>query len=134
LLLSHPDLTGMPPKRLEHLIAELAEAQEAQREDARRTRRGAERRRARGAGPKPKLSAADRILATVLYLRKLCTQQVLGELFAVDRDSITRAVNEIRPLLAGHGHIITPSTARFPSPSDLIAYLVTEDTEIKQAC
>jgi hypothetical protein len=138
LLLSHPDLTGMPRERLDRLVDALAEAHDAGREQARRQRRGAERRRSRGAGPKPKLDTADRILATVLYLRRLCTQAVLGELFAVDRGTITDAVNEIRPLLAGHGHIITPSTARFPAAADLLAYLAAEGTgsasEIKPAC
>lgn len=131
-LLAHPDLTGIPRERLDRLIAELAEAQEARREQARSQRRGAERRRARGAGPKPKLEVADRILTTVLYLRKPCTQAVLGELFAVDKGTIGKAVQEISPLLDRHGYAITPSTARFPSPADLAAYLATG--EIKQAC
>jgi hypothetical protein len=137
-LLAHPDLTGMPRERLDHLIAELTEAHEARRESARRSRRGADRRRAQGAGPKPKLEAANRILATVLYLRKLCTQAVLGELFAVDKGTIGRAVQEISPLLNQHGYAVTPSTARFPSPADLAAYLATGGPEskakIKPAC
>jgi hypothetical protein len=125
----------MPRERLERLVDALAEAHDAGREQARRQRRGAERRRARGAGPKPRLDTADRILATILYLRKLCTQAVLGEMFAVDRGTITDAVNEIRPLLAEHGHTITPSTARFPAPADLLAFLgAKEPSEIKPAC
>jgi hypothetical protein len=88
--LSHPALTGMSRSRLDNLIADLAGPQETQREQARRQRRGAERRRAAGAGPRPRLTDADRVLATVLYLRKLCTQAVLAELFAVDRSRITR--------------------------------------------
>ena len=81
---------------------------------------------------------ADRILAAVLYLRRLCTHAVLGELFAVDRSRITEAIREIRPLLDEHGHAITPATARFPAPADLIAFLAAEDAEpatpIKPAC
>ena len=136
--LSHPALTGMSRQQLDDLIAELAGPQEAQREQARHQRRGTERRRAAGAGPRPKLTNADRILATVLYLRRLCTQAVLGELFAVDRSRITEAIREIRPLLEEHGHAITPATARFPAPADLIAFLAAEDaesaTQIKPAC
>ncbi len=94
---------------------------------------------AAGAGPRPKLTNADRILATVLYLRKLCTQAVLvGELCAVDRSRVTEAIREIRPLLEEHGHAITPATARFPAPGDLIAFLAAEDaesaTQSKPAC
>jgi hypothetical protein len=136
-LLRHPDLTGMSRDQLEDMIRELAEPQAEQREQARQARRGTERRRAAGAGPKDKLPPADRILATILYQRKLCTHAVLGQLFAVDTDTITRAVKETRPLLEQHGYVITPSTARFPAPNDLIAF-VGNDTErraeIKPAC
>ncbi|HEY3952684.1 MAG TPA: ISAzo13 family transposase [Streptosporangiaceae bacterium] len=138
VMLSHPALTGMSRQHLHDLIAELAEPQEAQREQARRQRRGTERRRAAGAGPRPKLTNADRILATVLYLRKLCTQAVLSELFAVDRSRLTEAIRGTRPLLEEHGHAITPATARFPAPGDLIAFLAAEDaesaTQSKPAC
>ncbi len=137
-MLSHPALTGMSRRHLDDLIAELAGPQEAQREQARHRRCGAERRRAAGAGPHPKLISADRILATVLYLRRLCTQAVLGELFAVDRSTITEAIREIRPLLEQRGHAITPATARFPAPADLIAFLAAENaepaTQVKPAC
>src|SRR5436190_14135918 len=138
VMLSHPALTGMSRQQLDGLIAELAEPQQAQREQARRQRRGTKRRRAAGAGPRPKLTNADPILATVLYLRRLCTQAVLGELFTVDRSRVTEAIREIRPLLEEHGHAITPATARFPAPADLIAFLAAEDaesaTQTKPAC
>ena len=94
VMLSHPALTGMSRRHLDDLIAELAGPQEAQHEQARHQPRGTEHRRAAGAGPHPKLTNADRILATVLYLRKLCTQTVLGELFAVDRSRVTEAIRE----------------------------------------
>ncbi|PSK61674.1 hypothetical protein B0E53_06429 [Micromonospora sp. MH33] len=136
-LLSHPALTGMPRHHLDKLAAELAESQARQREQDRRERRGAERRRAAGAGPPIKLADANRVLATVLYLRKLCTQAVLADLFNVDRKTITIAVAQTRPLLEQHGHAITPSTARFPTRADLIAFLADEDSpppqEIKSA-
>jgi len=129
--LSHPALTGMSRSRLDNLIADLAGPQETQREQARRQRRGAERRRAAGAGPRPRLIDADRILATVLYLRKLCTQAVLAELFAVDRSRITEAIRETRPLLEERGHAIAPATARFPAPADLAAFLAIENSDGK---
>ena len=126
--LSHPALTGMSRRSLDDLIAGLAGPQEAQREQARHRRRGTERRRAAGAGPRLRLTDADRVLATVLYLRKLCTQAVLAELFAVDRSRITEAVRETRPLIEERRHAITPSTARFPAPADLIAFLAIENS------
>jgi hypothetical protein len=122
-LLSDPELTGMPRRHLAAITAALAQPQAAQREQHRNTRRGAPRRRAPGAGQKIKLADTDRVLATVLYLRKLCTQTVLAELFGVDRTIITKAVRDVSPLLRQHGHAVTPSTARFPTPADLTTFL-----------
>jgi hypothetical protein len=137
-LLTHPDLTGMPREQLDAVTTELAEPQAHQHEQSRHTRRGADRSRAPGAGRHPRLTDADRIPVTVLYLRKLCTQAVLGEIFAVDRTTITTAVRETRPLLHQHGHAITPSTARFPTPADLLTYIaesgVEPSTVAKPAC
>lgn len=83
--LSNPQLTGMPRHHLDALTAALAQSQAAQCEQRRRARRGAPGRRAQGAGRKIKLTDPDRVLATVLYLRRLCTQTVLADLFGVDR-------------------------------------------------
>ncbi|MEW2386641.1 hypothetical protein AB0873_32130 [Micromonospora sp. NPDC047707] len=52
----------MPRQQLDELAAEMTEFQAAQREQTRRARRGAERRRAAGAGPPIKLADADREL------------------------------------------------------------------------
>jgi hypothetical protein len=138
VLLAHPDLTGMPRENLDAITTQLAEPQAHQHEQSRHTRRGADRSRAQGAGRRPRLCDADRVLATVLYLRRLCTQAVLGEVFAVDRTTITTAIRETRPLLQQHGHAITPATARFPTREDLIAYISESDTEppteTKSAC
>jgi peptidoglycan/xylan/chitin deacetylase (PgdA/CDA1 family) len=104
--LRHPDLTGMTRQQLQALIRELIPALAEAREQSLRAQRGGERRRAPGAGATPKLSPADRILATVLYLRKLGTQELLGQLFEVDRKTITDAIGLVRPLLERHGHHI----------------------------
>jgi Rhodopirellula transposase DDE domain/Helix-turn-helix of DDE superfamily endonuclease len=128
-VLTHPDLTGMPREQLDAITTELAAPQGRQHEQSRHARRGADRSRAPGAGRHPRLCDADRVLATVLYLRKLCTQAVLGEIFAVDRTTITTAVRDTRPLLQQHGHTITPSTARFPTPADLLAYIAESRVE-----
>jgi hypothetical protein len=47
----------------------------------------------------------------------------------VDRTTITTAVRETRQLLQQHGHAITPSTARFPTPADLLAYIAESAVE-----
>ena len=136
--LADPELTGMSRRQLAAMTGELARSQAQQREQQRLTRRGAERRRAQGAGPRLKLTPADRVLATVLYLRKSCTQALLAELFTVDRKTITIAVQETRALLDQHGYVVAPSTARFHLPADLLAFIAEADTtpepEIKSAC
>lgn len=135
--LMHPELTGMTPGQLDTLTQTLTAPLAKAREHHREVHRGTERRRAAGAGGQDKLTPADRILATVLYQRRLCTQSVLAVLFAVDRATIGRVVQQIHPLLDQHGYTITPSTARFPAPADLIAFLAEDNnqpTEIKPAC
>lgn len=135
--LAHPVLTAMPRKELAAMTAQLACAQATEHEQRRHSQRGATRLRARGTGAKPKLTDADRVLSTVLYLRRLCTQAVLGELFTVDGTTISEAVREIRPLLGQHGFEIAPSTAQSPTPADLTAFLAgtpETPTETKSTC
>ncbi|MFJ8784618.1 transposase family protein [Streptomyces sp. NPDC102476] len=65
-------------------------------------------RRAAGAGAKHKLVFADRLLATLVHLRHGATHDVLACWFGVDRSTITRAIGEVRPLLAERGCIVAP--------------------------
>src|SRR5436305_975768 len=134
--LRNPELTGMPEAQLGQLIAELTPALEQLRERERRTHRGGPRQRARGAGAKDKLTPADRVLLTVLYLRKLGTRDLFAEFFDINGSTLTRAVHQVQPLLAEHGHTIAPSTARFRTPADVAAFLTTADDpiKIKPAC
>ncbi|MGY1503588.1 ISAzo13 family transposase [Streptomyces sp. QTS52] len=136
--LRDPELTGMTAAQLDSLVHALLPALAQRREQTRHEHRGGERRRRRGAGAKDKLSDADRILATVLCLRKIGTHDLLARLFGVTGSTLTRAVQEARPLLAEHDHAIHPSTARFRTPTDVAAHLDQYGThslkEIKPAC
>ncbi|WP_207916860.1 transposase family protein [Micromonospora sp. KC723] len=82
------------------LVAELGPVWQ-DRQQARLTTRT--RQRAVGAGARYKLVFVDRLLATLVCLRHGVTHDVLAAWFGVDRSTITRAVNEIRPLLAARG-------------------------------
>ncbi|MFJ9543835.1 ISAzo13 family transposase [Streptomyces sp. NPDC101225] len=124
--LQDPELTGMTRQKLRELIDTLTTPLEVQREQVLRTRRGHERLVAPGTGAKAKLAPADRILVTVLHLRKLATMDLLGELFGVTAMTISRAKQEVRPLLEAHGHDITASTARFRTPSDVAKFLASK--------
>ncbi|WP_398947505.1 ISAzo13 family transposase [Streptomyces sp. BK340] len=129
--LRSPELTGMPEPVLDKVVDQLDEL----REQGRRQKRGGERIRARGAGAKDKLTTAARVLATVLYLRKLGTRDLLAQLFGVNGSTITRAVRQVQPLLAEHGYTIPSSAARFRTPADVTAFLANSSpTAIKSAC
>ncbi|WP_330460075.1 ISAzo13 family transposase [Streptomyces sp. NBC_00820] len=133
--LRNPELTGMPEPMLDELICQLDGKLDELRERGRLQQRGGERIRARGAGAKDKLTTADRVLATVLYLRKIGTRDLLAQLFGVNGSTLTRAVHQVQPLLAEHGCTIPPSTARFRTPADIAAFLANSSpTEIKPAC
>ncbi|WP_420903176.1 helix-turn-helix domain-containing protein [Streptomyces antimycoticus] len=65
------------------------------------------RKRAVGAGAKHQLVFVDRLLAALVHLRHGTTHDVLACWFGVDRSTITRAIGEVRPLLAERGCTIT---------------------------
>ncbi|MEV7952832.1 ISAzo13 family transposase [Streptomyces sp. NPDC088141] len=134
--LRSPELTGMSEAELDHLVDELAPELAELRERQRLRQRGSERRRALGAGAKDKLTTADRVLATVLYLRKLGTRDLLAQLFGVTGSTLTRSIHQVQPLLAERDRTIPPSTARFRTPADVAAFLATANdrTKIKPAC
>ncbi|WP_242000063.1 transposase [Streptomyces klenkii] len=50
----------------------------------------------------------DRLLATLVHLRHGTTHDVLACWFGMDRSTITRAISEVRPLLAERGCTISP--------------------------
>ncbi|CAM5320292.1 ISAzo13 family transposase [Streptomyces hirsutus] len=130
-----PELTGMPEPALDKLVDQLTSRLDELGEQGRIQQRGSERIRARGAVAKDKLTAVDRVLATVLYLRRLGTRDLLAQLFGVSGSTLTRAVRQVQPLLAEHGYTIPPSTARCRTPADVTAFLANSSpTEVKSAC
>jgi len=129
--LQDPELTGMTRQQLSELVDALTPALEVQRERVLHARRGHERLVAPGTGAKAKLTPAERILATVLHLRKLATMDLLGQLFGVTAMTISRAKQEVSPLLEAHGHRINTSTARLRTPADVAAFLASDPTPTK---
>lgn len=107
---------------------------EIHREQELRTRRGHNRLVAPGAGAKPKLTSADRVLPTVLHVRKLATMDLLGQIFNTTAMTISRAAKDVRPLLEARGVHIPASTARFRTPTDIARYLDLDRNKIKPTC
>jgi transposase/DNA-binding transcriptional regulator YdaS (Cro superfamily) len=121
--LCDPLLTGMSRQELDALAARLAPAQAAQTEQRCYQQRGGRRRRAPGAGSRPLLGDADRILITIVYLRQVCSQQVLSEMLEVNPTSIGQAIAATRRLLEEQRHSVTPTTLSFSHAQDLLGYL-----------
>jgi DDE superfamily endonuclease/Helix-turn-helix of DDE superfamily endonuclease len=86
-----------------------------------RRRRGRDRLRAEGAGRRPDLVFTGRVLVTLAVLRLQIPRAALAVMYGVDRSTITRAVREVRPLLAGRGYA-TPAGPRLHTLADVFAY------------
>jgi hypothetical protein len=121
--LSHPVFTGLSRQHLGELTAALADPWTAAHQGALRQRRGHQRRRAAGAGPTHRLVFCDRVLVTLVHLRFQLPHLALAVLYGVDRSTVTRAVHEIRPLLAARGFAV-PATpgVRLHTLADVFAY------------
>ncbi|WP_073919461.1 helix-turn-helix domain-containing protein [Streptomyces sp. CB02009] len=68
------------------------------------------------------MALIHRLLATLVRLRHGATHDVLACWFGVDRSTITRAVGEVRPLLAERGCTIAAG-ARLRTLADVIEHL-----------
>ncbi|MFJ3692327.1 transposase family protein [[Kitasatospora] papulosa] len=130
--LSHPVFTGLQPRRLGALVGELAHAWMASEEGRLHNRRGRGRLRAAGAGPNHQLVFTDRIIVTLVVLRLQLPHAALAVLYGVDRSTITRAVHEIRPLLAARGFAVPGRLdLRLRTLEDVFAYAAAEGVELR---
>src|SRR3954469_20048264 len=91
-------LTGLTPAAFHRLLGEVTAADEQAR-TRRATRPG--RRRKAGAGRKPALSLADRLLMLLVYYRTYVPHTFLGFLFGLDDSNVSRSNRRLEPLLAG---------------------------------
>ena len=124
--------TGLKPRRLGKLIADLADAWTAAEEARLRERRGHDRMRAPGAGPEHDLPFTDRVIVTLVYLRLQIPQAALAALYGVDRSTVTRAVREIRPLLAACGFAVPGEPGvRLRTLADVFAYAAARGVELR---
>ncbi len=82
---------------------------------------GVRRHRIAGPGRQCELECADRVLVTLAVLRLQIPHAGLALMFEVDRSTITRAVHQVRPLLAVRG-FATPEGHTLPALADVFAY------------
>lgn len=127
---AHYAFTGISVHHLRQLLDELRPAFEAAREGRLRDRRRGERRRRPGAGRLPVLTFTDRVVLTLVYLRLAIPHEALAVVFAVERSTVTRAIGQIRPLLANRG-FATPSGLRLRTLADVFAYAAAENITLR---
>ncbi|WP_176735584.1 transposase family protein [Actinacidiphila rubida] len=129
---SHQLFTGISRHHLSGLVEELAQPGQAAVEGRRHEARGGARQRAAGAGARHQLVFVDRLVATLIHLRHDLPHAVLGLLFGLDRSTITRAVGEVRVLLAQRGWVVPGQPGlRLRSLADVFAYAQAEGIELR---
>jgi len=122
-LLTHPALTGTSRADYHALQTRIAVPYAAIVEQRRYQQRGGDKRPGtRGGVFRQKITDADRILATVLSQRKLCSLETLAELFDVSRGTIRNAMHDVVPLLNEDGFTATPSQQRFSTAAEIRAF------------
>src|SRR5213078_1441956 len=84
------------------------------------------------AGPGHELTFTDRVVATLVCLRFQLPHAALALFYRVDRATITRAVGEIRPLLAARGFAVLGKPGlRLRTLADVFAYAAAEGVELR---
>jgi hypothetical protein len=129
--LSAPTLTGMSRQELHQLTQRLTPRQAAHAERRTHQRRGGPRQPGTRRGVFPqKITNSERVLLTVLHLRRLCTLDVLADALGdVCRSAIGNAVRETRPLLEQDGPIPPPAAIRYRTATELLtAATASRDT------
>nr|WP_204366926.1 transposase family protein [Nocardiopsis ganjiahuensis] len=85
-----------------------------------------------GAGARHRLVFTDRLVVTLIHLRHDLPHAVLGLLFGVDRSTVTRAVGQIRALLAERGCAVPDRPGiRLRTVEDVFAYAQAEGVELR---
>jgi hypothetical protein len=125
--LSHRIFTGLSRADLGALIGELAAGWDAAQEGRLYDRRGRARLRAAGAGPGHELAFTDRVVVTLVVLRLQLPHAAVAVLHGVHRSTISRAIAEVRPLLAGRGYAVPGRPGvRLRTLADVFAYAAAE--------
>ncbi|MER6564607.1 transposase family protein, partial [Streptomyces sp. NPDC001027] len=130
-VLAHRLFTGISRRHLACLIEELAQPWQAGVEGRRHAARGGARKRAEGAGARHQPVFVDRLAATLIRLWHGLPHSVLGLLFGVDRSTVTRAITEVRTLLAERGAAPGRPGLRVRTLPDVFAYAQAEGIELR---
>jgi hypothetical protein len=125
--LTDPTLTGMSREALHLLLEELIVPYAAAIEQRRHLQRGGDRRPGtRGGVFRQKITDGDRILATILYRRRICGLNILAELFTVSRGTLWNAIRDVEPILDAHHIMILTAERRFTTAQELLGSTAQE--------
>ncbi|MEU6278294.1 transposase family protein [Streptomyces populi] len=128
---AHRLFTGLSRSHPACLVEELAGPWQAGVEGRRHATRSGARKRAAGVGASHQLVFVDRLVATLIHLRHDLPHAVLGLLFGVDRSTVTRAIGEVRTLLAERGCAVPDRPGlRLRTLTDVFAYAQAEGVEL----
>jgi DNA-binding transcriptional regulator YdaS (Cro superfamily) len=120
--LTDPALTGMSRDDLHALLEALIVPYAAAIEARRHRQRGGQRRTGtRGGVFRQKITDGDRILATILYQRRVASLDALAELFDISRSTLWNAINDVLPILDARRVTFAPADHRYASAADLLA-------------
>jgi hypothetical protein len=88
------------------------------------------RRRRSGAGRRPRLQFRDRLVVTLVHLRLAVPHAALAVAFGVDRATVTRAIGQVRPLLAARG-FATATGTRLHTLADVFGCAAAEGVRLR---
>ncbi|MFB7026559.1 MULTISPECIES: transposase family protein [unclassified Streptomyces] len=134
MIIGNRRITGLSADVIAELVVELGPLWHERHQAGLASR---PRRRAVGAGAKYRFVFVDRLLSALVHLRHGATRDVLACWFGVDRSTITRAIGEVRSLLAERGCTISPGV-RLRTLAEVIDHLgasgqtgIVDGTEIQ---
>lgn len=104
-------LTGLTVQEFDQLADEIL-PQLAESDRQRLNQERPQRQRAMGGGRNSSLSMTDRLLLTVVWLRKYPNHETLGYLFGVSDSTAGRYIHQVLPVLEAAGR----ATMRLPDP------------------
>jgi len=94
-----PALTGLTRDEFDRLVLDFTTARARLRASSERTKRGAPRQRAAGAGAPPAHDPPTRLLIAVAWLRIYPTYELLGWLFGLEKSNAWEAVQDALAVL-----------------------------------
>jgi len=112
-------------------LSELAPQWVDKRESGLEVRRKGKRLRGAGAGRNFDLVFTDRVIVTLVYLRTGLSQEALADMYGCSPSSISRAISEVRPLLAKRGFATKNNGPKLHTMADAFAYARATSTKLR---